>query len=362
MNSLSIPYPPTRPAGDQLASLGARHGYRFDADTVHLHAMFAVHTPAAHDRAWTLQLWACPAAPASGAEVRGHLVAQTALPPIGELADDTHAFEVSTFAQPPAGWAEYVMVMALTADGEIHDRCAYPHREGFFAPSLSGVASYRIAGDRVELAVDRIENPRSADNLSGTLALALWALPTRYEGGDFQGVPLSGVAFDTLPGQWEYLPLAFDLPFTAPPAGRWQLVVKLREWTAAAYVTRDYVNFDAPYIQPAPVAAPVVAPAPAPLVEPAPVAAPAPKAPAAKATVTRSAAPARGVDLASALKSGGVSVNAASLEDLAQVKGLTRKVAEAVIKGRPYRSLDDLIHVKGMGPKLLSKIAPGLKL
>src|SRR5271156_3904615 len=95
----------------QLARLPGPHGYRFDGDTVHLNAMFALLDPAAHERSWALQLWACPSAPASAHDLDGHIVSEVALPPMGELADETEHFEVSAFALPPIGADDYTMVL-----------------------------------------------------------------------------------------------------------------------------------------------------------------------------------------------------------------------------------------------------------
>jgi hypothetical protein len=80
-NSVQIP-------AVQLARLSGPHGYRFEGDTVHLNAMFALLDPAAHQRLWALQLWACPSAPVSAQDLDGHLVAEVALPPMVELADE----------------------------------------------------------------------------------------------------------------------------------------------------------------------------------------------------------------------------------------------------------------------------------
>jgi DNA uptake protein ComE-like DNA-binding protein len=384
---------PVRTAGLAQALLGARHGYRFEGDTIHLNAMFTVINPTAHNRAWALQLWACPTAPASCAELTGQLVAHAALPPIGEIADEVHSFEVSTLAYPPAGQNEHVMVLALVAGngsqfGEIHDLYIYERREQFLPPRLSGAVSYRIDGDRVEILAQRIENPRSADNLSGTLALELWALTTRYQGGAFQGVPLAGAAFDALAGQMAYHPRSFYLPFTAPPAGTWNLALMLREWTPAGFTTRDFVNFDQPYIQAVPVAAAILpaivvptakvktpakrrfaAPAPQP-VTPTSVKRASAKQPAKiKALVApvaapmKSKAPAKDSVAAKAEETPGkTSVNDATVKELTAVKGLSERLARTIVGNRPFASLDALADVKGMGAKLLAKLRPSLKL
>ncbi|HEY5753701.1 MAG TPA: helix-hairpin-helix domain-containing protein [Chthoniobacterales bacterium] len=364
MNQFPIEHEPfpARAAGASLALLGASHGYRFDYDTVYLNAMFTVIAPAAHQRSWALQLWACPSAPTSRADLAGHLVAHAALPPIGELADEVYSFEVSTQAFPPAGNSEHVMVLALVAGtgrefGEVHDLFAYPRPERFLPPRLSEGVSYRINGARAEIAVEKIENPRSADNLSGTLSLELWALPSRYQGGVFQGVSLAGVAFDPLAGHRFYQHRSFDLPFTAPPAGSWNLTLMLREWTAAGYVTRDFANFDQPYIQQPAISAPPVNAEP-PAAEAAATQPPTIQAPAAQ---PERAAARRRTEKA-AQSTGLVSVNQADVSELSKVKGLPEKVAIAIVAKRPFDSLDELVNVKGMGPKLLVKIRAGLKL
>src|ERR1700722_5068190 len=107
----------------QLARLSGPHGYRFDGDTVHLNAMFALLDPAAHERSWALQLWACPAAPASASELAGHVVAEVSLPPMGKLADEIEHFDVSAAAWPPAGAGEHVMVLVLASGraGQFND-------------------------------------------------------------------------------------------------------------------------------------------------------------------------------------------------------------------------------------------------
>ena len=75
-------------AATQLAGLGPVHGYRFDGEQVHLKAMLTLFNSAAHDRSWALQLWACPAAPATAREIVGQLVSSLTVlqPPTGGVA------------------------------------------------------------------------------------------------------------------------------------------------------------------------------------------------------------------------------------------------------------------------------------
>jgi len=113
----------------------------------------------------------------------------------------------------------------------------------------------------------------------------------------------------------------------------------LREWTAAGYVTRDYVNLGAQVIAPvtelAP-SAPEIAVSAKLLVKP--------------AVARKPARPAK------------VAVNTATEAELAAVKGLSRAAAKSIVGSRPYAKLNDLIKAKGIGPKLLAKIRSRLRL
>lgn len=244
-----------------LARLSEPHGYRFTGDEVHLHARFTLLDPAAHLRQWALQLWACPTAPTSALDLAGHIVTEIALPPMAETADHDEDMDVEVFAMPPAGGGEHYIALVLASGqpgqfDEIHDVQVYPLLERFLQPRLGGNVGYAIKDRRVEVFADRIENPRCAGNLSGTLALELWALPGSYAGGSFQGHRLAGVVIGLVCGQGELPAVSCDLQFTAPPPGCWHFVLMLREWTANGYVTRDFTSFRNPVGYPAASAAP----------------------------------------------------------------------------------------------------------
>jgi DNA uptake protein ComE-like DNA-binding protein len=49
-------------------------------------------------------------------------------------------------------------------------------------------------------------------------------------------------------------------------------------------------------------------------------------------------------------------LNSASLQDIVSVKGISKKLAENIDAARPFGSLDEIMKVKGMGPKLWQKI------
>jgi DNA uptake protein ComE-like DNA-binding protein len=57
-----------------------------------------------------------------------------------------------------------------------------------------------------------------------------------------------------------------------------------------------------------------------------------------------------------------VAVNRATARELAAIRGLSRTVAAEIVKGRPYKSIDSLLSVRGIGPKLLDKLRAGLTL
>ncbi|MEO8181321.1 MAG: helix-hairpin-helix domain-containing protein [Deltaproteobacteria bacterium] len=57
-----------------------------------------------------------------------------------------------------------------------------------------------------------------------------------------------------------------------------------------------------------------------------------------------------------------ISVQTASLEELSRVKGLNLKVAKEIVKARPFKSLDELVKVQGIGRKTLDKIRSFLTL
>jgi DNA uptake protein ComE-like DNA-binding protein len=360
----------------QLARLSGPHGYRLDGDTVHLNAMFALLDAAAHQRSWALQLWACPAAPASALDLAGHIVAEAPLPPMGEIADEIEHLEVSAAAWPPAGAGEHVMVLVLASGrpgqfNDVQDFAVYPRPQQFIQPRMKGSVGYRIDAGRVQILVERVQNPRPEANRSGTLSLELWALTAPYRGGRFQGHHLAGVVIGVVCGQGEMALQPIEVALFPPPPGDWQIVLMLREWTAAGFVTRDFANFpirfvSAPVVQkalapvavkpafpaaekppvddaakPAALLTPPVAKAPPPVV---PKAAAAPIAPPAEASPRR------------------VSVNTADIEELAAVKGLSRKLAEGVVKKRPFTSLDELRRVKGIGAEILAKVRSSLKL
>ena len=251
---------------------------------------------------------------------------------------------------------------------------------------LAGSCGYAIAGERVTINIDAICNDRPIGDLSGTLAVELWALKHPYEGGDFSGIPLAATSIGEVLGQYRIPDCRYDLIFQAPPEGDWHLVLMLREWTAAGYLTRDHRRFELPY-RVAPAVPQVrkeadnvisvaferakrqggegrrieveeIAPS---RTGTEPKAA-APAKPADKPIAVEEAAPTRtGITepktaARAKAEDSSISVNDASHDEIASVKGISHKVAENIVASRPFTTLEDLLHVKGIGERLLDKI------
>jgi DNA uptake protein ComE-like DNA-binding protein len=394
-------------ADNSAARLGGNHGYRIDGDVACLNAELALAGDLDHlAERWALQLWACDA-PYGGGALSGVKVAEAPLDLASGNSTQPQQLYAETFARLPAGGREYSMVLVLASERSdafqtVHDFANYPARAHFAVPHFVGDVAADMREDEVSLHVDAIRNPRDVDNLSGSLALELWALREPYAGGQFAGVALAGVEFGRLAGQQSFNGLTRELSLGALPTGRFYPVWMLREWTAGGYVTRDYRNLgsienalvpqfpeitlpaviEAPVVQepvaaleiaaaqplaairsalvqpPSAVVEVVVVQPPSAAVEvvvvqpPSAAAAAPPSAATAQTTVAESA----NVESESASSCALVSIRHASLEELSVVPGLNRKLAAAIIKARPYRTFEDLLRVRGIGDKTLRRL------
>ena len=246
--------------------------------------------------------------------------------------------------------------------------------------TLNGCA-YRIAGDRVVVTIGAISNQRDFGDLSGTLSVELWALRQPYQGGFFEGVALAGTQIGEISGQHYISDCCYALNFQEPPAGTWYLALMVREWTDAGFVTRDYVNFAVPYVV---TWAPTVIQAePAKVIsvhfaetettgktrgaEPKAITKALPKADTkaeikaetttAKPSVQASKAPAQPRKAKAPTQAvGAVSINDASVDEIASIKGVSRKVAAKIVESRPFETLEQLLKVRGVGEKLFKRI------
>ena len=196
-----------------------------------------------------LQLWACQA-PYQGGPLSGWKLAEL---PLGVLQADHYlaAVDADTQASLPAA-GDYAITLVIaewdgTGFNRIHDYHNYSNRDLFLHPRFDGPVGYRcVEAGRVVAEAGRIHNPRSPDNISGTLALELWALPEPYAGGAFTGHALAAATLGSLAGGASWQDCVYELELTPPPAGTYTLTLMLREWNGDGYVTRDHVNFASP--------------------------------------------------------------------------------------------------------------------
>ena len=296
---------PTRLAGEPQL--------RFETDSVELRAWLdcqpgAIQGDAAGSRRMALQLWADESL----------LLAEW---PLGPLQPDSRRLASVggrvALAQP-AGQAGRRLALRLVSGqpgawDRLHDckRLLLPHR--FLQPGLIGALQVSVYAGRLELAIDGIGNPRPAGELSGTLALELWALQRPYDGGPFQGQPLGSVTLGCLGGQqhWRHLRPSWSWPEAAPAAKpKGQLTLMLREWTPAAYVTRDWRVLDWPR-QPG---------------------------------------------------SQSLSLNHATTARLRSLPGVSDKLARQLVASRPFSSLEQLQRVRGMDERLYARLRDRLVL
>ncbi|WP_341646458.1 ComEA family DNA-binding protein [Thauera sp. SDU_THAU2] len=358
------------------AQLGHNHGYAFDGDQVSLRADIRILDPmAAAARNWALQLWAGDT-----------LIANAGCGALSADASGNTSVEATVAAMLPAGTAEHALSLALACDDgsglQCCDSAGYPRSERFCLPRIDGSVGYTLAEDHTAIHADSISNPRTYGSLSGSLILELWALSEPYRGGAFSGILVGSTEQGCIAGQYATGAIDAELPACTLPAGRWHLTLMLREWTASGHVTRDYRTFSLPVDGPLPapaateeaaveIAAPTAeaatsaAPEAAALPEidsETPVAPAEPAAAPAEAPKPSRRTPARAAKAAKqAPANAQVSINDADAATLASLKGVTAAIAKGIVAGRPWKSVDELIEVRGIGAKLLDKLRSQLR-
>lgn len=367
--------------------------YALDGDFAKIGAHLNVDAPEQiANESLSLQLWACddhfdPTAP------QNTRIASLPLQPqlySGFYSDQTPAL-------PPAGNRDYLIAMALVGETDggntrVHDVALFNNRQLFTQPRIQGFVGSQILDGCVELRIESIINPRDEQNLSGSLNLELWAMNTPYSGAAFSGFQLASCELGALNGGSEWRDNLFTLNMVQPPAGEWTLVLMLREWSSAGYVTRDYRELPTLIQQPqaaeaeteveqeALAQAEVIPAEPAKAIEAKTLAAEPDKASqqektAGKVKEKQAAAPVRKKNAAKASKAkpqskkpdskastAPVSINKADIDALAAVKGLSPRLAKAIIAERPYESLDQLTKARGLGEKTVAKIKKYLSL
>ncbi len=401
------------PASHPTLRFDGTIGYTIEGDVAQLNADLAVlDQQSLQEQQYALQLWACTE-PFSGTALHGTKIAE-----IPVATDQASHIDAQALALLPAGRQDYTMVMALTGTDtqgaiQLHDYTIFNNRQLFSQPQLEGRIDCQLHDDRAQITIEAIANPRASDNLSGSLSLELWALDAPYEGGAFCGFELARTDLGTLNGGCEWRDSQFNLPLAQLPAGDARsLVLMLREWTPAGYLTRDYRSLQTLAASTAEVTAVAAPEAAASTESPAEAAAELPAAETAEASATvegvvaeavaaaaeaeqppaaqqetaaetateeRSAAeeldvatldvaaevqtePAPAVKVEEIRKVGpakavaAVSINEATLNELTAVKGLSKRVADAIVESRPFASVDELTKVRGIGARMLAKL------
>lgn len=375
----------TRNAQTSFARLGYSHGYRIDGDSALLNAEIDLTPEAKEASALALQLWACKE-PHRGGPVSGFKVAEARVALAGAQASFWH--EAAAFARPPAVLGDYAMVLVLAREEEnraVLDFANYPQRQRFVVPRFEGeVRCERAVDGSVKLEVERVFNPRPSDNLSGSLSVQLWSTREPYAGGELKGSLLASLALAPLAGQAWVQPDQVRYASETPSAREPHLTLALCEWTAEGAVVRDFRNFgEAPAVMAAVkavVATPVVAVADAAPKAVAPKLVETPKvletpkveavklAEAPKVVETAKLAEASAVaapKVAAATKAPAAvaaapaarpSLNRVDEATLAELAGIQKKLAKDIIKARPFANFDDVLRVRGVGEKIVSKL------
>lgn len=296
---------PTRFAGEPQL--------RFETDSVKLRAWLdcqpgAVQGGDAGSRGMALQLWADESL----------LLSEWRLGPLQPDSRQLASVGGRVALAQPAGQAGRRLALRLVSGppgawDRLHDckRLLRPHR--FLQPGLTGALQVSLEAGELELAIDGIVNPRAAGELSGTLALELWALQQPYDGGPFLGQPLGSMTLGCLGGQqqWSDLRPRWHWREAAPAAKpKGQLTLMLREWTSAAYVTRDWRVLDWPR-QPG---------------------------------------------------SQSLSLNHSTTARLRSLPGLSDRLARRLVAARPFSSIEQLQRVRGMNERLYARLRDRLVL
>lgn len=112
-------------------------------------------------------------------------------------------------------------------------------------PEFVGNVSYKRNGSAINLKADRIYNPRSSSNTSGTMWMELWATDYIFAGASYiEGYRLASARLGTLRGQQSLYNLNYDIPFSEPPNGTYYISLVLVENVAGTPVPIDHINFD----------------------------------------------------------------------------------------------------------------------
>lgn len=213
--------------------------------------------------------------------------------------------------------------------------------------SISGLCQTNLVAEHVVIAIDEIANNREWQNLSGTLAIELWALAKPYLGQDFHGEPLAATAIGALLGQHCLRRCKYELNYTAPTKPYAEICLMLREWQGSeGYVTRDFVTLSGD------ADTPEVDEFLSPLLE---------DLPDEELESNSSEQESDVFDEHERKSKRKVSINNAEFSELHSVKGIDKKLARVIIAGRPYRKKKALLQLPSFNNKKFKKLKRKLR-
>lgn len=209
--------------------------------------------------------------------------------------------------------------------------------------SIQG-CGYKIENNRVMLSVGYIGSNRDVLNMSGTIQIAFNA--QNQQNTEPQNTLLASTTIGELKGQHFLSDCCYDLLFQHPPIGTWQLSLQLREWDGLEYRLIDEVHFDLLYQTQAisDVQSTYSNQHTEELTEP------------------DTLSPKEATTLSKPINNTQSScdshhlINKVKKAELRAIKGVPKKALERIITSRPFQSERAIINVKGMGPKMLTKL------
>lgn len=220
---------------------------------------------------------------------------------------------------------------------------------------LNGNNGYVFNRHNATLHADHISSP---GNFSGELYLQLWALDAQFDGVQLRGQRIATLELGQLFSGNAFTDVMGEVPVQVPADGEYHIVLALVEQQNGIDYIHDWRGYactevfsaapqiDSPVTPAAPVGtvtAEDVAEAVAAL-----------EAPSAKTKPKRA-------KVAKPAKDSRLNVNTAKESAIASLNGVTKPVAKHIINNRPYKRLEDLLEVKGIGKKVLEKLKSQIK-
>lgn len=211
---------------------------------------------------------------------------------------------------------------------------------------------YMMNENQIQINIEEICNNRDISNLSGSLSVELWALSEIYNGNSFSNAYcMANVMIGEILGQHFFKDCQYNLPYSNPPLGNWQLCLMLREFNGQIYETVDYCNFNNPYFVDC------------------------------KSnifsdkTISTESKSVNELETDKLNKNitnreddnkeiivkvskiiNKINLNTASEEEIVKIKGVSGKLANLIFNNRPFKTSDELMKLKGIGKKLLNTI------